>query len=96
MGTGFKGGTTTQHSISDNISSLKSNYSYSNGYFGVQGQGRSHTRNIISNISWSLLKAVISFIANVPIITAVGNINNDLYAKNPQTFEPEDFCYYLL
>lgn len=30
MGTGFKGGTTTQHSISDNISSLKSNYSYSN------------------------------------------------------------------
>lgn len=46
MGTGFKGDTETQHSISDNISLLKSKYPYSNGYFGDKGQGRSHTRNI--------------------------------------------------
>lgn len=50
MGTGvYKGGTAKYHSISDNISNLKSNYKYSNGYFGDKGQGREFTRNISSN-----------------------------------------------
>lgn len=42
----YKGGTTKYHSISDNINNLKSNYKYSNGYFGEKGQGRDFTRNI--------------------------------------------------
>lgn len=48
MGT-YKGGSTRYRSISDNIAALKTSYSYSNGYFGIKGQGRSHTRNIISS-----------------------------------------------
>ncbi len=49
MGTSvYKGGTIKHHSISDNINSLKSNYKYSNGYFGDKGQGRDFTRNISS------------------------------------------------
>ena len=49
MGTGFKGGTYTHHSISDNLSALKSNYKYSKGYFGDKGKGRDFTRNIVSD-----------------------------------------------
>lgn len=49
MGTSiYKGGTTSYHSISDNIDDLKSNYKYSKGYFGDKGQGRDFTRNITS------------------------------------------------
>ena len=74
MGTGFKGGTTTQHSISDNISSLKSNYSYSNGYFGVQGQGRSHTRNIISKNPVETAKSFYNTAAKGGTETSRGNL----------------------
>ncbi|MCD8110657.1 MAG: hypothetical protein LUE14_11270 [Clostridiales bacterium] len=49
MGTGFKGGASHYHSIAENISALKSNYKFSNGYFGDAGQGRSFTRNISSS-----------------------------------------------
>lgn len=49
MGTSiFNGGTTTHHSISENIIGLKEKYKYSNGYFGEEGQGRTFTRNIRS------------------------------------------------
>lgn len=49
MGTSiFNGGTTTHHSISDNVKGLKEKYKYSNGYFGEKGQGRDFTRNIAS------------------------------------------------
>lgn len=74
MGTGFKGGTVTQHSISNNISSLKSNYSYSNGYFGVQGHGRSHTRNIISKNPIKTAKSFYNTAAKGGIETLRGNL----------------------
>lgn len=48
MGT-YKGGSSRYRSISDNLGSLKASYSFKNGYFGIKGQGRSSTRNIISN-----------------------------------------------
>lgn len=34
MGTGYKGGTEYQHSISENIPAVSKDYDYSNGYFG--------------------------------------------------------------
>ncbi len=34
MGTGYKGGTDYQHSISENIPIVSKDYSYSSGYFG--------------------------------------------------------------
>lgn len=74
MGTGFKDDTSTQHSISDNISSLKSNYSYSNGYFGIQGQGRSHTRNIISANPVETAKSFYKVASNGGIETSRGNL----------------------
>lgn len=47
MGTSiYKGGTVKYHSLSDNLDNLKSNYAYSDGYFGDKGQGRTFTRNI--------------------------------------------------
>jgi len=49
MGTGYKGGAGHFHSISENLGGLKRDYKYSNGYFGDPGQGRSFTRNIVSN-----------------------------------------------
>ncbi|MBR0278226.1 MAG: hypothetical protein IJQ50_07195 [Clostridia bacterium] len=48
MGT-YKGGSTRYRSISDNVAALKTSYSYSNGYFGIKGQGGTHTRNITSS-----------------------------------------------
>lgn len=49
MGTGYKGGASSHHSLSDNLGDLKENYSFSNGYFGEKGQGRDFTRNISSD-----------------------------------------------
>ena len=49
MGTGYKGGANHYCSFAENVSNLKSNYSFSNGYFGEKGQGRSFTRNIASD-----------------------------------------------
>lgn len=46
MGHGYKGDTGHHHSITENLSSLKSDYKYQNGYFGDPGQGRSFVRNI--------------------------------------------------
>lgn len=34
MGTGYKGGTSYQHSVSENIPNVSKSYNYSNGYFG--------------------------------------------------------------
>lgn len=51
MGTGYKGGSTTYHSIQDNMSSLTSNYpyNYETGYFGDKGQTKNNNiRNIVS------------------------------------------------
>lgn len=48
MGT-YKGGSPRYRSIGDNVGSLKASYPFSNGYFGVKGQGRSATRNILSS-----------------------------------------------
>ena len=48
MGTGYIGGAGHHHSISENVPALKQSYPYNNGYFGEKGQGRSHTRNIVS------------------------------------------------
>lgn len=49
MGHGYKGDTGHHHSITENLSSLKSDYKYQNGYFGDPGQGRSFVRNIKSS-----------------------------------------------
>ena len=48
MGT-FKGGSPQYRSLGENISALKSSYSFKNGYFGEKGQGGTHTRNIASS-----------------------------------------------
>lgn len=49
MGHGYKGDTGHHHSITENLSSLTSNYEYNNGYFGVKGQSSNHVRNIASD-----------------------------------------------
>ncbi len=49
MGTGYKGGATFHHSISENLGELKKAYPYKNGYFGEPGKGRHFTRNINSD-----------------------------------------------
>ncbi len=49
MGRGFKGDTGHHHSITENISSLTSDYKYNDGYFGDKGQGRNFVRNIASD-----------------------------------------------
>ena len=49
MGHGYKGDTGHHHSITENLSSLKSDYKYQNGYFGDPGQGRSFVRSIKSS-----------------------------------------------
>lgn len=49
MGTGFKGGAASYHSISQNVGALKETYSFRDGYFGIKGQGRSFVRNIKSD-----------------------------------------------
>lgn len=36
----YKGNTSTYHSISDNIPSMKESYAYNNGYFGKIGKSR--------------------------------------------------------
>lgn len=47
MGTGFKGGSETHRSISENIAPLKVKYGFDNGYFGVPGNSSwDSTRNI--------------------------------------------------
>ena len=48
MGHGYKGDTGHHHSITENLPSLISSYSYHNGYFGKKGQGRDFVRNISS------------------------------------------------
>lgn len=48
MGLGYKGDTGHHHSITENLSSLRANYKYSNGYFGDPGHGRSFVREIKS------------------------------------------------
>jgi hypothetical protein len=48
MGHGYKGDTGHHHSISENLGALKAYYSYSKGYFGVKGDGRTFVRNISS------------------------------------------------
>ena len=48
MGTGFKGGASYHHTISENLTSLKKSYVFTDGYFGDKGEGRSFTRNIAS------------------------------------------------
>ncbi len=40
MGTCYKGGATSYHSIKDNISSTANNYSYNDGYFGDKGKAK--------------------------------------------------------
>lgn len=40
MGTYYKGGITTYHTVSDNIPSTADKYEYSNGYFGDKGQAK--------------------------------------------------------
>ena len=49
MGHGFKGDTGHHHSIRENLSSLKNEYEFKDGYFGEQGEGRSFVRNIRSS-----------------------------------------------
>lgn len=46
MGFGYKGGASHYHSLQENLSKLAKNYTYSNGYFGTKGAGRSFVRNI--------------------------------------------------
>ncbi len=48
MGLGYKGDTGHHHSITENLSSLTSNYDYHNGYFGTRGKGNGRVRNIVS------------------------------------------------
>lgn len=50
MGTGiYKGGTTYHHSITENLPSLTSKHSFSNGYFGTRGDStKERTRHIES------------------------------------------------
>lgn len=36
----YKGNTSTYHSISDNVPSMKESYTYNNGYFGKIGKSR--------------------------------------------------------
>jgi hypothetical protein len=48
MGHGYKGDTGHHHSISENLGTLKTYYSYNKGYFGVKGDGRIFVRNISS------------------------------------------------
>ena len=45
MGTGYKCGSPTYRSILENLSNLKSEYTYNNGYFFEKGLGREHTRD---------------------------------------------------
>ena len=40
MGTYYKGGSTSYHSIKDNISSTSNSYKYNNGYFGDKGKAK--------------------------------------------------------
>lgn len=49
MGHGYKGDTGHHHSIMENLSSLKSEYKYHNGYFGNPDRGRDFVRNIKSD-----------------------------------------------
>jgi ribosomal protein L24E len=49
MGHGYKGNTGHYHAITENVASLKSEYLYSNGYFGEKGAGRVFVRNIKSD-----------------------------------------------
>lgn len=48
MGTGLKGGASHHRTFTENVASLEKQYSITDGYFGEKGQGRSFTRNIIS------------------------------------------------
>lgn len=45
---GFKGGTSSWHSIGDNLDALKEKFDYHDGYFGEKGQGR-HVRHEFSD-----------------------------------------------
>ena len=50
MGHGYKGDTGHHHTIAENITdSVKSDYGFKDGYFGVPGQGRDFVRNIVSD-----------------------------------------------
>ena len=40
MGTCYKGGATSYHSIKDNIPSTSNSYTYNNGYFGEKGKAK--------------------------------------------------------
>ncbi|WP_027869762.1 hypothetical protein [Eubacterium sp. AB3007] len=56
MRTVYKGSGAQHRSISENLPSLKSEYAYSNGYFGDKGKGRAFTRNIASDDPLSTAK----------------------------------------
>ena len=49
MGLGYKGDTGHHHSITENLSSLRADYKYNNGYFGNPGHGRGYVREIESD-----------------------------------------------
>lgn len=47
MGSYYKGGTTTYHSISDNIQTTANNYKYEHGYFGDKGKSTKTKNRVI-------------------------------------------------
>ncbi len=49
MGRGFKGDTGHHHTISENLPSLTSHFSFHNGYFGEKGEGTHFVRVIKSD-----------------------------------------------
>ncbi|MCH5210691.1 MAG: hypothetical protein J1F01_06960 [Oscillospiraceae bacterium] len=55
--TGYKGGTTSHHSIEQNIPIISKSYNYTNGYFGeISPSTGNRTRNIFSNNNLSTAK----------------------------------------
>ena len=50
MGTGYKGNADHYHRVAENLDTLKAEYGFHNGLFGVRGQGKSENiRNIASD-----------------------------------------------
>lgn len=85
MGVAYKGGTNTYHSFSDNIGSLSSNYSLSNGYFGTKGESKDNkVRNISSSEPQVTAKDFYDKAAHGGIETPIYDKNGNIKGKTTQ------------
>lgn len=74
MGSYFKGGTNTYHSISDNIGHTAENYHYEDGYFGKKGKSTiTSNREIDCDNPLNEANKFYNFIANGGIETTLEN-----------------------